>query len=855
MSKPDETVKVVVRIRPLFGEEIRNGNMVVATAYPERGQITVRNPKANDSEPPKDFFFDAVFDDKVEQKHIYDVCASDLVMSVMNGYNGTIFAYGQTGAGKTHTMEGKPDPPHLRGIIPNSFQHIFEHVNSAKDQQFLIRASYLEIYNEEIRDLLSKNPKVGLELKENVDSGVYVKDLSSFVVKNVAEIDHVMQSGKTNRSTGATAMNQTSSRSHSIFTIVVECGESDARGDHIRVGKLNLVDLAGSERQSKTGATGDRLKEANNINLSLTALGNVIKALIDPKCTHVPYRDSKLTRLLQNSLGGNAKTVMCANCGPADYNFDETISTLRYANRAKNIKNKPKINEDPKDAMLREYQDQIKALREQLAATQRGVMIQADGTEVMMHNAQKEIVEKIIEKEVVREVKVGISKEEVEAMEMRIKEEKERVMKQAEQDIKALIDQVGTTGKQRAELQALLDRETEEKRILNEQSRALNAKLHDMEAKLIKGGEVISKAAQQEQALRKAEKELRERQIQEAQLARELAMKEEANLQLEEHFSSLQEEVEVKTKKLKKLWTRYQGAQSELKEAEAEFATERADMLDAIRQLTRTLKLKELIIANFIPEETSGMLERRAVWVENEEGDGWVIPKMDMSGNALRAAINRPISSNKLRRPETDFARNRKQADSNPRYKYDNIMATELDMPERNTQEFSGAGMKSRVDPILAMDLNGDEGDDVVFNSADAIPSPYLAYETPAGPPMSEDNNNATKRSSSGTSSGRPKTGKKKEGSGSRSSAVNDTDYNNYSSANSSAQQQVYSGSSAGNTSGGSSRPKSATRRRDDPNTGASAANYRADDSYNSRGGSRYQEEEQYPTARGLIRK
>eukprot|EP01032_Pedospumella_encystans_P009269 gene9269-10927_t len=207
MSKPDETVKVVVRIRPLFGEEIRNGNLVAATAYPERGQITVRNPKANDSEPPKDFFFDAVFDDKVEQKHIYDVCASDLVMSVMNGYNGTIFAYGQTGAGKTHTMEGKPDPPHLR---------------------------------------------------ENVDSGVYVKDLSSFVVKNVAEIDHVMQSGKTNRSTGATAMNQTSSRSHSIFTIVVECGESDARGDHIR-----------------TGATGDRLKEANNINLSLTALGKL----------------------------------------------------------------------------------------------------------------------------------------------------------------------------------------------------------------------------------------------------------------------------------------------------------------------------------------------------------------------------------------------------------------------------------------------------------------------------------------------------------------------------------------------------------------------------------------------------
>mmetsp|Transcript_31214 Transcript_31214/g.62040 ORF Transcript_31214/g.62040 Transcript_31214/m.62040 type:complete len:532 (+) Transcript_31214:131-1726(+) len=528
MSKQDETVKVVVRIRPLFGTEIQNGNLIAATAYPDRGQISVKNPKANDSEPPKDFFFDAVFNDKVEQKQIYDICASGLVESVLNGYNGTIFAYGQTGAGKTHTMEGKPDPPNQRGIIPHSFYHIFEHVNTTKDQQFLIRASYLEIYNEEIRDLLSKDPKNSLELKENMDSGVYVKDLTSFVVKNVAEIDHVMQAGKKNRSTGATAMNQTSSRSHSIFTIVVEVGQSDARGDHIRVGKLNLVDLAGSERQSKTGATGDRLKEANNINLSLTALGNVIKALIDPKCTHVPYRDSKLTRLLQNSLGGNAKTVMCANCGPADYNYDETISTLRYANRAKNIKNKPKINEDPKDAMLREFQDEIKALRQQLEATQRGVMIRPDGTEVMMTNAQQEIIEKIVEREVIKEVRVGISEEEMAAIHAKNEEEKRRVMKQAQEDMRALIDQGARTAQERAELQAALDREAEDRIVINKQKKELNDKLKAMEEKLIKGGEVISKAAQQEAQLRKAEKELRERQMQEAALARELAEKEEA---------------------------------------------------------------------------------------------------------------------------------------------------------------------------------------------------------------------------------------------------------------------------------------------------------------------------------------
>merc|ERR1719159_1835136 len=164
-------------------------------------------------------------------------------------------------------------------------------------------------------------------------------------------------------------MNSESSRSHSIFTMTIEQACVDASGEeHIRVGKLNMVDLAGSERQSKTGATGERLKEATKINLSLSALGNVISALVDGKSSHIPYRDSKLTRLLQDSLGGNTKTVMVANLGPADWNYDETLSTLRYANRAKNIKNKPKINEDPKDAMLREFQEEIARLKAELAA-------------------------------------------------------------------------------------------------------------------------------------------------------------------------------------------------------------------------------------------------------------------------------------------------------------------------------------------------------------------------------------------------------------------------------------------------------------------------------------------------------
>jgi kinesin family protein 3/17 len=233
----------------------------------------------------------------------------------------------------------------------------------------LVRASYLEIYNEEIRDLLARNPKNKLSLHEKPDSGVYVKDLSYYAVKNVDQINDVMNIGYENRTVGATNMNEHSSRSHSVFTIQIERCELGPDGkNHIRAGKLNMVDLAGSERLNQTGSTGQRAVEATKINLSLSTLCHVISALTDPKATYIPYRDSKLTRILQDSLGGNTKTVMIAAVGPADKNYDQTINTLRYASKAKNIQNKPKINEDPKDALLREYQTEVQKLREQLNA-------------------------------------------------------------------------------------------------------------------------------------------------------------------------------------------------------------------------------------------------------------------------------------------------------------------------------------------------------------------------------------------------------------------------------------------------------------------------------------------------------
>ncbi|XP_028615535.1 kinesin-like protein KIF17 isoform X2 [Grammomys surdaster] len=362
-----ESVKVVVRCRPMNKRERELSCQSVVTVDCARGQCFIQNPGAAD-EPPKQFTFDGAYYIEHFTEQIYNEIAYPLVEGVTEGYNGTIFAYGQTGSGKSFTMQGLPDPPCQRGIIPRAFEHVFESVQCAENTKFLVRASYLEIYNEDVRDLLGADTKQRLELKEHPEKGVYVKGLSMHTVHNVAQCERVMETGWKNRAVGYTLMNKDSSRSHSIFTINIEIYAVDERGkDHLRAGKLNLVDLAGSERQSKTGATGERLKEATKINLSLSALGNVISALVDGRCKHIPYRDSKLTRLLQDSLGGNTKTLMVACLSPADNNYDETLSTLRYANRAKNIKNKPRINEDPKDALLREYQEEIKRLKAILA--------------------------------------------------------------------------------------------------------------------------------------------------------------------------------------------------------------------------------------------------------------------------------------------------------------------------------------------------------------------------------------------------------------------------------------------------------------------------------------------------------
>ncbi|XP_030067465.1 kinesin-like protein KIF3A isoform X3 [Microcaecilia unicolor] len=668
-EKPEssDNVKVVVRCRPLNEREKAMCNRMAVGVDEMRGTITVHKVDSP-NEPPKTFTFDTVFGPQSKQLDVYNLTARPIIDSVLEGYNGTIFAYGQTGTGKTFTMEGVRAVPELRGIIPNSFAHVFGHIAKAEgDTRFLVRVSYLEIYNEEVRDLLGKDQTQRLEVKERPDVGVYIKDLSAYVVNNADDMDRIMTLGHKNRSVGATNMNEHSSRSHAIFTITIECSEKGVDGNmHVRMGKLHLVDLAGSERQAKTGATGQRLKEATKINLSLSTLGNVISALVDGKSTHVPYRNSKLTRLLQDSLGGNSKTMMCANIGPADYNYDETISTLRYANRAKNIKNKARINEDPKDALLRQFQKEIEELKKKLEEGESISGSDFSGSEddedeegeVGVDGEKKKrrrgsssssgsdstVIEKPLDKSFTNQAgKKKVSPDKMAEMQAKIDEER-----------KALEAKLDMEEEERNKARAELEKREKDLLKAQQDHQSLLEKLSALEKKVIVGGvDLLAKAEEQEKLLEESNNELEERRKRAEQLRRELEEKEQERLDIEEKYTSLQEEAQGKTKKLKKVWTMLMAAKSEMADLQQEHQREIEGLLENIRQLSRELRLQMLIIDNFIPPDYQEMIENYVHW--NEDIGEWQLKCVAYTGNNMRKQT--PIPDKKEKDPfEVDLS-------------------------------------------------------------------------------------------------------------------------------------------------------------------------------------------------------
>ena len=696
-KKPAETVKVVVRCRPLNEKEISDGHERVVEMDVKRGLVELKPIRGKHTEAQRQFTFDAVYDWNSKQRELYDETFSDLIESVLGGYNGTIFAYGQTGTGKTFTMEGVRSNPELRGVIPNSFEHIFTQISRTKDQQYLVRASYLEIYQEEVKDLLSKDHKKKLELKERPDTGVYVKDLQSFVTKSIKEIEHVMNVGNNNRAVGSTNMNEQSSRSHAIFIIYIECSEVGPDGEtHIRVGKLNMVDLAGSERQAKTGATGDRLKEATKINLSLAALGNVISALVDGKNSHIPYRDSKLTRLLQDSLGGNARTVMVANLGPASYNYEETLTTLRYANRAKNIKNKPKINEDPKDALLREFQEEIKRLRGQLDKKGSG------GASVRKKRRNKD----------------GSNDGESDDIEDETEQNQEELLKieqkKLDEEKHNLLENNEMVKEEKNKLIEEIDKRAQQVKKERQKAGAVSAKIKAMESKLLIGGKtILDKTTEQEKALEQRTKEILEQKKREREIAQKLEQEEENALEIKENYSSLQQEVDAKTKKLKKLFNKLQSTKQEIVDTQEDHIKERQGLETTMEDLNRAIKLKNLIIENFIPPEDREKVRKRATYDEEEEM--WMMKPLTNVQSSQQMA-KRPVSAVGNKRPISEYARKAALMGGNPRYKMENIIQIELDMPNRTTRDYEGPTVAPRIQ--AALDAALQDEDDLTLDAS-----------------------------------------------------------------------------------------------------------------------------------------
>ena len=397
-------MKVVVRVRGFLQREMDRGAECLVEMDPDTQMTKLLVPPSTDPAnsrtqsrkiiEEKDFTFDNSFwshdtadEHYAKQEDVYNSLGEEFLDHNFEGYHTCIFAYGQTGSGKSYTMMGTPDAP---GLIPRTCQDLFERIesNDSANISYSVRVSYFEVYNEHVRDLFQPrtDPPHYLKIRESPIEGPYVKDLTEMHVKNHAELLKYMKMGDSSRTTASTKMNDTSSRSHAVFTIMLKQIHHDHRTDETteRLARIRLVDLAGSERAKATEATGQRLREGGNINKSLTTLGRVIAALADPRHARmhngnrkirdiVPYRDSILTWLLKDSLGGNSKTAMIACIAPSDY--DETLSTLRYADQAKRIRTTAVINQDhvssaEKDAQISDMQETIRTLRWTLSQQQ-----------------------------------------------------------------------------------------------------------------------------------------------------------------------------------------------------------------------------------------------------------------------------------------------------------------------------------------------------------------------------------------------------------------------------------------------------------------------------------------------------
>lgn len=546
-----ENVRVVVRVRPLNSKEEIESCQNITNIDHEENVIALENPKLPEMQC-KSFKFDHVFSCDCTQLDIYQKIALPIVDQVFKGYNGTIFAYGQTGSGKTYTMSGNPKENQSRGIIPNTFSHIFSQISRAsKEKSFVVTVTYIEIYNEEVRDLLSVRPNEKLEIRERVDVGVYIKGLTGFTVDSIDAINELMQLGNSNRKTRATLMNNLSSRSHAIFTITIET--KDRECNKTIVAKLNLVDLAGSERLKRTEVTGIGLREASNINQSLFVLSNVISALVEEKCMHVPYRNSKLTRLLQDSLGGNSKTAIIATISPNENDYDESLCTLRYASRAKLIKNHVRLNIQTNKGLIENFEQEILQLQKRLE-------------------------------------QISMNEE--------IKRQKTRKGRTSSNEI----------------LERRREQTKEFKNIENVKSE-LNRKIQSIQNKILVGGKnLFDKAQEQMFLLESSFEEIKNLDKSHQELQELLEEKEIEHFDLQEQYSSLQEEDKILDEKIERIQRLLERVKERRDEQRQEHRQEVNHLFEHHQTTSRELQLTNELTKCAIPKNNIKVIESNVVW-------------------------------------------------------------------------------------------------------------------------------------------------------------------------------------------------------------------------------------------------
>ncbi|XP_004607423.2 kinesin-like protein KIF11 [Sorex araneus] len=499
-KKKDEkgkNIQVVVRCRPFNSAERKASALSVVECDHIRKEVSVRTGGLTDKSSRKTYTFDMVFGPSTKQIDVYRSVVCPILDEVIMGYNCTIFAYGQTGTGKTFTMEGERSPngeytweeDPLAGIIPRTLHQIFEKLSN-NGTEFSVKVSLLEIYNEELFDLLNPSSDVSERLQMFDDPrnkrGVIIKGLEEITVHNKDEVYQILEKGAAKRTTAATLMNAYSSRSHSVFSVTIHMKETTIDGEElVKIGKLNLVDLAGSENIGRSGAVDKRAREAGNINQSLLTLGRVITALVE-RTPHVPYRESKLTRILQDSLGGRTKTSIIATISPASLNLEETLSTLEYAHRAKNILNKPEVNQKlTKKALIKEYTEEIERLKRDLAATREknGVYISEENFKTMSGKltVQEEQIVELMEK-------IGALEEELSRVTELFTEHKNE-LDQCKSDLQNKARELETTQKYLEETKLQLVEETYITSALED----TEEKLHDTASRLLNTVEETTK--------------------------------------------------------------------------------------------------------------------------------------------------------------------------------------------------------------------------------------------------------------------------------------------------------------------------------------------------------------------------